>query len=29
MDHFGPFSPEHHPIVATDASDFLRAHLAT
>jgi uncharacterized protein len=29
MDHFGPFSPEHHPAVAADASDFLRAHLAT
>jgi uncharacterized protein len=24
MDHFGPFSPEHHPAVAADASDFLR-----
>ena len=29
MDHFGPFSPEHHPAVAADASDFLRTHLAT
>jgi quorum-quenching protein AidA len=29
MDHFGPFSPEHHPAVAADASDFLRARLAT
>jgi hypothetical protein len=29
MDHFGPFSPEHHPTVGTDASDFLRIHLAT
>jgi len=29
MDHFGPFSPEHHRAVATDASDFLRTHLAT
>jgi pimeloyl-ACP methyl ester carboxylesterase len=28
MDHFGPFSPEHQPTVATDASDFLRTHLA-
>ena len=28
MDHFGPFSPEHHPTVATDSSDFLRTHLA-
>jgi dienelactone hydrolase len=25
-DHFGPFSPEHHPAVAADASDFLRTH---
>jgi uncharacterized protein len=29
MDHFGPFSPEHHPAVAADASDFLRTRLAT
>jgi pimeloyl-ACP methyl ester carboxylesterase len=29
MDHFGPFSPEHQPAVAADASDFLRIHLAT
>ena len=29
MDHFGPFSPEHQSTVAADASDFLRAHLAT
>jgi pimeloyl-ACP methyl ester carboxylesterase len=29
MDHFGPFSPEHQPNVATDASDFLRTRLAT
>ena len=29
MDHFGPFGPEHQPAVAADASDFLRAHLAT
>jgi hypothetical protein len=29
MDHFGPFSPEHQPTAATDASDFLRTHLAT
>jgi hypothetical protein len=29
MDHFGPFSPEHQPAVAADASDFLRTHLAT
>ena len=29
MDHFGPFSPEHHPAVAADADDFLRTHLAT
>ncbi len=28
MDHFGPFSPEHHPTVATDASGFLRTLLA-
>ena len=28
MDHFGPFSPEHHPAVATGASGFLRTHLA-
>lgn len=27
MDHFGPFSPEHQPAVATDATDFLRTHL--
>ena len=26
MDHFGPFSPDHRPLVATDASDFLRTH---
>jgi dienelactone hydrolase len=26
-DHFGPFRPEHHPAVATGASDFLRARL--
>ena len=25
-DHFGPFSPEHHPAAAADASDFLRTH---
>ena len=25
MDHFGPFSPEHHLTVAADASDFLRS----
>jgi pimeloyl-ACP methyl ester carboxylesterase len=24
MDHFGPFRPEHHQAVVTDASDFLR-----
>jgi len=24
IDHFGPFSLEHHPTIATDASDFLR-----
>jgi dienelactone hydrolase len=29
MDHFGPFSPEHHPAVTADASEFLRTHLAT
>ncbi|SRR6266487_1336535 len=29
MDHFGPFSAEHQPTVATDASDFLRTHLTT
>jgi pimeloyl-ACP methyl ester carboxylesterase len=29
MDHFGPFSPERQPTVATDASDFLRTHLGT
>ena len=28
MDHFGPFTPEHQPAVAADASDFLRTHLA-
>jgi pimeloyl-ACP methyl ester carboxylesterase len=28
MDHFGPFSPGHHPAVATGASGFLRTHLA-
>ena len=27
MDHFGPFRPEHHPAVATDASDFLRTRI--
>ena len=30
MEHFGPFSPEHHSAVATGASDFLRSvHTAT
>jgi hypothetical protein len=29
MDYFGPFSPEHQPAVAADASDFLRTHLVT
>jgi pimeloyl-ACP methyl ester carboxylesterase len=29
IDHFGPFSPEHHHAVATDACEFLRTHLAT
>ena len=28
MDHFWPFTPEHQPAVAADASDFLRTHLA-
>jgi pimeloyl-ACP methyl ester carboxylesterase len=27
MDQFGPFSPDHQPAVATDATDFLRTHL--